>query len=367
MPFFSPYIVLLGIPASIVGIIAGSYGFFQMVLRIPISIGGSIKGNHKSIIAWGLVAVILSCVFPLLSESWIIFLMTRVFAGIATSTWVSYSAYLLEGSGTTANQQMGKLIAANTGGICIAQIVGTVIYDFVGIKILFLISVCTASAGLFLFLRFSAFRNNTHGEIRPSFSIQSLSIVLHNKNLWVCSILMALSNWVIFSTNYNFTGVYAQAALSAGAVHLGLIAMVYQFGSVITSLVFSRIGGKPLPEKNMLFLSFILIAILCGITTFCSLPILITVQFFAGINTAVVRVILFAKAGSNLSDDQQLMSMGVFQSVYSIGMTAGPAMAGFLFEYSNENNLFVFFVLAGFGVAGAILTLVGFKPHERIN
>ena len=368
MPFFSPYLTLIGIPASIVGIIAGSYGFTQMILRIPLSIGGSIRGNHKAIMGWGLVAVIFSCAIPLFSDSWVVFLLTRALAGVASSTWVSYSAYLLEGAGASANQQMGRLLAANTGGIFIAQLTGTIVYDHVGIKTLFIIAVCAASAGLLLLaFRFPARHYGADGGIRPVFTRRSFLSVLRNKNLWACSILMSLAHWVGFSSNVTFTGVYAQKALGAGALHLGLISLVYQAASVIMSMVFGRIGKKRIPEKGIVSAAFAGLALCCAITVSCSLAGLISLQFAMGICMAVVSVILFARAGSDLADEQQLLSMGIFQSIYSIGMTAGPAVSGVLFESSGGGRLgfsFVFYSVAAVSLAGAIVASAGLRKKS---
>lgn len=359
MPFFSPYLTNIGISASLVGVIAGSYGFSQMVLRIPLSIGGSMKGNHKAIMGWGLAAVILSCAIPLMSSSWIIFLLTRTFAGLASSTWVSYSAYLLEGAGASANQQMGKLLAANTGGVFLAQLTGTILYDHVGIKALFIIAVCAAASGLLLLLRFPAVRNYRDGGVRPVFTKQSFFAVLQNKTLWICSILMSLGQYAAFSSNLTFTGVYAQNALGANALHLGLISLVYQAASASTSMAFSKIGKKRLPERAIVFAAFTGFALCCGLTTICSLTGLISLQFVAGSFMSMIGVILFARAGSDLADDQQLLSMGIFQSIYSIGMTVGPPVSGFLFEKSGEAYSMVFISIAAITLAGAVLALAG--------
>jgi len=365
MPFFSPYLVLIDVPASIIGVIAGSYGFTQMALRMPLSIFGSIKGNHKVIIGGGLVIVLLSCSMPLLSHSWVFFLMTRAFAGVASSTWISYSAYLLEDAGPMAKQRMGYLLAANTGGICISQITGTIFINYGGLNTLFVISIFAAAAGLIL-LCFTPFNHRGNADApRPVFTKRSLIEILTNKNLWFCSILMLLAQWVLHSSNFTFTGVFAQEVLHADALHLGLIALMFQISSTATSMLFGKFGGRNLPEKPILIASFSLAAFCCAIITFCNLTALIVMQAIYGIAKSTIGVILFARAGRNLSDDQQLLSMGFFQSIYGIGMTVGPVVTGFIFERSSGNFVLTFNVLMAVAVIGAVCT--AFSGKTQVN
>ena len=356
MPFFSPYLALIDIPASVIGVIAGSYGFTQMALRLPLSIFGSIKGNHKIIIVGGLVVVLISCALPLLSHSWAIFLMTRALAGVASSTWVSYTAYLLEDAGPLAKQRMGYLLAANAGGICISQITGTVMYDHGGLNTLFVLAIFASAAGIVL-SRFTPFKHigNTNAPV-PIFSKKSFLEILSNKNLWFCSILMLLSQWVLFSSNFTFTGIFAQEALNADALRLGLIALVFQISNTIVSMLFGKFGGRNLPEKPLLAGAFFLAAACCAVITHCNIVSLIIVQAFFGIAKSTIGVLLFAKAGRTLSDDQQLLSMGFFQSIYGIGMTVGPIVSGFIFEHSNGNYPLTFNILAGIAIIGAVWT-----------
>jgi len=366
MPFFSPFLALIDVPASIIGVIAGSYGFTQMALRMPLSIFGSIKGNHKAIIGGGLVIVLLSCSMPLLSHSWVSFLLTRALAGVASSTWVSYSAYLLEDAGPMAKQRMGYLMAANTGGICISQITGTVFFNFGGLNTLFVIAIFAAAAGVVL-LGFTSFTHRGAANApRPAFTKRSLIETLTNRNLWFCSMLMLLAQWVLVSSNFTFTGIFAQEALRADALHLGLIALVFQVSSTATSILFGKFGGRDLPEKPLLISAFSLAAFCCAAITFCNLAALIVMQAIYGVAKSAIGVILFARAGRNLSDDQQLLSMGFFQSVYGIGMTVGPAVTGFVFERSGGNFALIFYALAAVAVIGAVCTAFSGPRAPRI-
>jgi len=409
-PFFSPYLTMVGIPASLVGVIAGAYGFTQMALRIPLSIGGSILGKHKTIIGWGLVVVAVSCVLPLVSQSWVAFLLLRALAGVASSTWISYSAFMLEmAEAGDASRLMGLIMTANGAGIFVAQLVGMALYGRYGIRSLFVLAICAAGVALVLLSRTAlgamggrdegdaegagagadagadagvaagtdagasaGVSESTVGEasaaavgsapgVTPAFSKRSFLQVLTNKNLWLCSSLLTVGMWVLFSSNYAFTGVYAQEARGADALQLGLIAMVCQAAATITSAGFGRLGERRLPERGLLTVGFLALALFCALTPLFGGAPLIALQALGGFGFALVNVLLFANVGRNLAPDQQLMVMGVFQSVYSIGMTVGPALTGAILESSAGDFTLAFGILAGVALVGVTVTLIAYR------
>jgi predicted MFS family arabinose efflux permease len=368
-----------GISATIVGWVAGVYGATQMILRIPLSIVGRMAGSHKLIIGAGLVVVSVSCILPMFSHSWILFFFMRALSGVASSTWISYTAYQLEGAGGEANRRMGFVIACNTGGICLSQIIGTLSYSYIGINGLFVIG--AAGAGLaFLFLLATPFRkikSSPSGTVAVAgtdpggiavnergFSLRMFTEVLKNKHLWLCSILMSLANWVMFSTNFSFTGVFAQDVLGAKPFHFGVMAFMSQIASVAASLVMGRIGKRKLPEREILTVTLVGLGLYAGLTGFCSsIAVLVALQVLGGIMMSVPNVILFANVGRELSDKQQILSMGVFQSIYSIGMTAGPAVTGVFYDKTTSYPL-TFLVLGGVALVASVIACALYRPAK---
>jgi predicted MFS family arabinose efflux permease len=360
MPFFSPYMISIGISVSVVGMVVGAYGFTQMALRIPLSILGSVSISHKIIIGGGLVVVFFSCILPIFSESWVIFLLTRSFAGVAAATWVSYSAYLLEGAGSAANRRMGLLMTACGIGTCFAQIVGMFLYDHVGMRTIFGLGAGTSMASVIL-LFCIPFKKREALDERQGFTRKSLSTVLKNRHLWLCSILMSLAWWLIFSTNYSFTGVFAQEELGADSLLLGLIAIVCQLASIFVSALIGKFGAHTLPERGILTAGFLIFAVYCSAMTFCGPISLVVVQALCGAACCVCNVILTGSAGRELDDSQKLLAMGVFQTIYSIGVIAGPAITGIVIQHTDGKFGVAFYLLAGTALIGAVMSHTCYK------
>src|SRR5699024_12591287 len=69
VPILSPYMSAKGISYTFIGIVLGSYGIMQFLLRIPIGIGSDILNNKKMFIVIGMLASFLSCIIFIFADS----------------------------------------------------------------------------------------------------------------------------------------------------------------------------------------------------------------------------------------------------------------------------------------------------------
>jgi predicted MFS family arabinose efflux permease len=257
---------------------------------------------------------------------------------------------------------MGLIMACNTGGICLSQVIGTAVYDKVGIDGLFVIGAVAAVTGCVLILMTPFRRRFEAGETRARFDWSVWVDAVKNKRLWICSVLMSIGWWAMFSTNYGFTGVLGAEKLGATSVQLGLIAFVCQIASVAVSLAFGRLKGRKLPERGLLVAAFVLFGIYCAASPHCTdANMLIFIQIIGGAAIAVPNVLMFAGAGRELSKGQQLLAMGIFQSVYSIGMTVGPVVSGMIVDAPGGGFATMFYSISAVCCVGAALSLALYK------
>lgn len=61
IPTFSPYIESLGASHKMIGLILGSYGFTQMLIRIPLGIYSDRLNKRKIFVVLGVLLSIISC------------------------------------------------------------------------------------------------------------------------------------------------------------------------------------------------------------------------------------------------------------------------------------------------------------------
>ena len=374
-PYFSPHLVTLGFSGSLIGTIVGVYGFSQMVLRIPISIGGRYTGNHKPIIVAGLACVVIACVLPLLGDNWILFFMSRLLAGVASATWVSYSAYILESAGKLANQRMSYLLVAQHTGTCLSQVIATVVFGYTGIVALFTIGAIGAAVAIILIffvpikkIEFS----ESERETIKSGVWSDFGVAIRNKQVWFCALLLTLGNYMIFSSIYAFTGVYAQEELNVGDFRIGVIGIIFQASTVVVGTLIGRAAKRNLPERAMIVFGFLAFSCYLLLMLVVKSPnAFLLLQVLGGVSYPFASNLLFSNAGRELLPRQQIIGMGIFQSVYSLGMTFGPAISGIVFDATGGNYTITFVHLAVVGVIAAIWAFLKYKnsweESERVK
>src|SRR5690606_37730965 len=88
VPILSPYAEHVGASMTLVGLIVSSYGFSQLVLRIPVGILSDRLGRRKPFIVTGfLVAAGAAAWLALASGAWGI-LLARTLTGVSATMWV---------------------------------------------------------------------------------------------------------------------------------------------------------------------------------------------------------------------------------------------------------------------------------------
>jgi predicted MFS family arabinose efflux permease len=88
---------------------------------------------------------------------------------------------------------------------------------------------------------------------------------------------------------------------------------------------------------------------------------IIAVQSLIGAAMAIHQVILFASSGRDMSDRHKLISQGVFQSLYSAGIFAGPIVSGLIYRQSGNDFFVTFLSMAVVAFAGLVLTVALYK------
>ena len=351
-PFFTVYLDSLGIAASLVGLIVGAYGFMQMIVRIPSGLITDLYGVHRLFIMVGLTLPVAANLILYYFQTPPMFLLARVLSGISASTWLSFVVYfsrfsILEDQ----NRNMGMLMAADHSGILIAFVIGGVLYDKTGIHFLFLLSGVIALVGLLLFLPLKAAPVPAAKPVRLS----ELMPVLKNRRLLNCSLLAVLLQIVTFATSMSFTANYARS-LGANGVELGLSAAIMTFGSISAAMFIGAGYFRNIDDKRLLLIGFVVLIVYCvGIPMSKTLLLLYIIQLIGGFGRSMLMTLLMSNAVKYVPSEQRSTAMGVYQSVYSLGMTLGPVMMGAMLDFSGDFT-FAFLVMAVIPVVGLIWT-----------
>lgn len=350
IPFFTPHLTGLGFAATLVGTIVGSYGFVQLLLRIPLGVLADLKQEHKLFIGMGLLALATAGVILQFAQSPLLYLLARVLAGLAASTWVSFTVFFSGYySNEDTNKAMGLIMLFNNGGMLLSYILSGLLFEPFGIKALFLLSTATALLGFVLLL----FTGRTGAVNKNPVRLRELAEVVKNKQLWNYSLLSALCQLVCFATAMSFTSNIAKG-LGAGGTELGIISGVFTAaGLVASSFISSKLMAR-VGDKRLTLLGFVLMGVYCVAIPLCSSLWEIYIwQFVGGLGRSFILTLMMSSAIRFISPEKKSTAMGFYQSVYSLGMTLGPMLMGSLIDFGGS-YLPAYLAMAGLAIAGVV-------------
>lgn len=309
----------------LVGLILGCYGVGQLVLRVPLGIISDSLHKRKIFVCFGLVFILISSLGMYFFSQPFLILIFRTFTGVASAFWVIftvlYSSYFAE---SEATKSVGILNAFCNGGVLAGLITGGFIVRAFDIRATFFISVIAGAVGLVLSLSISEKTIERHTDIRE------LLMVARDRNFIVISIIGVLCQFVTFATVYGFTPVMAKN-LGATDFQIAMLTAVSVLPSVIGSALSGSFFAEKFGENKTIAYGLILSAVCCSIIPFAqSMPALFISQFLGGFGTGTVFPLLMGLSIKNVSVDKRATAMGIFQSIYGLGMFMGPTVVGAL-------------------------------------
>ena len=353
IPIFPTYIESKGISYSYIGLIIGSYGFAQMLLRIPIGIISDRLGKRKIFVMTGMVFAIISALGFWFFDSAFLILLSRFTSGIAASMWVVYvvmfSGYFKE---QDVPKSIGYLMAVTTFSQMAAGYLGGIITDRFGGKASFLLAAAVGSVGILI----SLFVKETGIKQKQLIKTTELISVIRYRQLLIVSVLAIISQLLIFATTFGFTPV-AAARLGADASTLGLLLAMTALPGIISGALsgsyFSRIFGP----KIVISAGFLITAVSILLIPLCTnLPSLFITQMVGGFSMGAVFPLLMGLGIKDIPIEKRGSAMGFFQAVYGIGMFLGPLAVGISTDHMSLDSGFL---IAGLiGIAGSVMAYI---------
>jgi MFS family permease len=346
VPTLAPYAKQLGASYDMVGLIIGSYGFTQLILRIPMGVVSDAWGSRKMFVIGGIVIASLSGLGMWLLPAVGALLLFRALAGVAASTWVDYTVlYASYFPGNEAPKAIGFINAVTNLGQVAAMLAGGYVSQQMGMTAPFVLSAVFGGMGIIL----SLFVKEKRMPPKPV-NTASLSEALRNDNLLRLSALAVILQIVTYVTVFGFLPMAAQA-LGANNFELGLLTTITMVPSIFSSAMSGSFFSKRFGERPTLVAGLFIMSVSCiviPLTT--SLSWLYFSQALGGFGRGLVLPLLMGLSIKNFPADKRSTAMGVFQAIYGLGMFGGPVLAGILSS--------TFGLAAGFWFTG-IIGLVG--------
>lgn len=310
---------------ALVGAILSMYGLGQMIIRVPLGIASDWVGRRKPFIIGGLV---LACVGAAIMGLWPTaagLLGGHLVVGFAAGTWVPlivlFSSLFPPKEAVRASalltlvSSVSRMVATGVTGSLNARY---------GYAAPFMLAAIAAAAAVVAMLP----SRETPNAPRPA-NLRSFWAILSRRDVLVPSLLSMVFMYCNWASTYGFVPIIAQE-LGGSDVTISLMLsmnlLITTLGNLFTGAAVVRFG-----ERAMVYLTFISVGLgVAGAAWAPNLTWLFVSQLCIGLAHGVGYPALMGLSIRDVEETQRTTAMGLHQSIYAIGMFAGPALTGVL-------------------------------------
>lgn len=361
VPILSPYLEHLGASYTMMGIVLGSYGLMQIVIRLPLGIASDRLKKRKPYVVLGLLTATVSCLLFGIGEHVGWALAGRIVAGVSASTWVAFTVmYASMYRKEEATRAMGIISLLTAAGQLIGMSVSGLLVEAGGWMASFWTGTVIGLAGFALAFALKEPGGEMH---RAPMRYEDLFPVMKDRLLLKVSALSILAQSVLFITMFGFTPSYA-LSLGADKFQLTLLVMAFMIPHALTAYFSGRLLAPRFGSWPVVMTGFAVSAICSSATSLVpGFGLLMATQAINGAVQGLHLPLLLGLSIEHIPDEKRATAMGFYQAVYAIGMFAGPFLAGTLNEWAGLKS--GFYLAGAFGLTAAVLTRVWFLAKNR--
>ena len=360
----------LGATKLLTGMIVGSYGLTQMILRIPLGILSDVLKKRKIFVMVGFMLSILAsgglAVVALIAGREKVpqglayaVLIFRGISGMMAATWVNFSVlYASSYQGDEVAAAMSRIVVPQTGSQIIAMLLGAQLAGRVGEFWAFLLAMVASILGLVVMSRVK--------EQVPAgdpMTLRGFLEVAKNRRLILGTLLAAIYQLVVWATVQGFVQNWARDVIGLTTAELGFLSVANLLPNTILSRFSGTVFAPRFGRKAVLAAGFLLMAIACFLYPGTgSIGSLLAVQALLGSGVGLIMPLTMASAIETVPNEKRGAAMGIYQAIYGVGMFIGPVLAGAVievFDPAPANGIPVQGYIANFYVALGIALLGG--------
>ena len=364
VPYTTPFLLAQKVSADFVGLVVGFYGAIPFFTRLFVGIFSDKIGYYKPMIIVGCASAAVASIIRLYLPTGMGFLIANIISGFSSSMWMCFILFHTK-TLTKENLQkgMGYVLAACNGGILLGFFASATLYEHFGMFLMCLLSV---SGGIISTIISLSLKEPPNQNINPP-KVSELLHVAYNKRLWFFSVIGMIQQGILMGTAMSFSNEVAHS-LGASAWQIGIMTMTMTASYTASNLLSSTHTAIKIGPGILMTLSQICMALYCVLmVTVDSVYALIPIQILLGTTGGFVFSWCSAEALSQIESYRRSTALGIFQSMFAIGMTAVPIVAGYLFAHTSSLNS-AFFFQALLAIAGALATAIYYarrRHHKR--
>jgi MFS family permease len=329
---------------SMVGVVLSMYGLWQALIRLPLGIVSDWLGRRKPFIIGGFLVTALGALVMGLAQGVPGLLVGRAITGLAAGTWVPlvvvFSSLFPAEESVKASSML--TLVGTIGRVLATGVTGS-LNNLGGFVLPFYLAAAAGVVAALIWL-------STPERVRPpkAPSLASLGRLVARGDVLLPSLLSALSQYANWTATFGFIPILAAELGASGVMQsilMSLNLVVTTGGNLAATALANRMGAR-----NLVYLGFVLMAVgLGGAAIAKSMAFIFVAQFCIGLAQGISYPVLMGLSIRHVADEQRSTAMGLHQSVYAVGMFAGPAVSGLLADAIGIRPMFgvtAFFCLA---------------------
>lgn len=349
MPTLSVYVQLRVDDLATVGTILSMYGLWQVVMRLPTGIAADILGQRKPFIFLGLVLVGAGAWTLGAANSTTGLLVGRSLTGIAAATWVpliaSFAALFKPHEAIRATAILTLVSSA-------ARIVATALTGFIntasgGYQLAFQLAagVAWVAAVALLFIPEVA---RPRGQRVTG---RSVLRIFARREVVLPALMNALIQYGDWTTTFTFIPILAKRLGADNVIQSALVSVnmaIVLLGNFIAASLVNRLGPRKLILTSLLAMAVGTVA--AAFAT--SIAFLFVSQAFVGLSIGIGYPMMLGSSIDRVDDEERTIATGLHQSLYAIGMFAGPWISGMIANRLGISPMFA--------ITGVVIMTLGF-------
>lgn len=325
VPTLPTYVARSSGNLALVGVILAQYGLWQAIIRLPLGIATDWLGKRKLFIMVGIaLAGIGACVMGSAGSASELFI-GRAITGLAAGTWVPLTVVF---SGLFPAQEAIRATAilsfvGSTGRVAATSVTGS-LNESGGYSLAFSLAAGVAVLAVLLML---PVREKPHQPRRPS--IAGIRHLVTRRDVLLPSLLAAVSQYANWAITFGFMAILAK---EMGATDVTLSLLISMHIGVVTAMTLGAAGlVNRIGARRMATIAFVLMSAGIGLAALAhSLALVFVAQFCVAVAQGISYPVLMGMSIRDVADAERNTAMGLHQSVYAIGMFAGPWLSGML-------------------------------------
>jgi DHA1 family multidrug resistance protein-like MFS transporter len=326
---------------ALIGITISMYGLCGTFIRLPIGVAADWLGRCKPLIFAGILLAGLGTWLMGSAPEISFVIVGRAITGLAAASGVLlivlFCSFFLPEDAIKATAILSGIIAASR---LFASFFTGWLNEWGGYPLAFFVSSGLAGVALLLLI---PIRESQHRENSPS--LRGLVSLLARRDVFVSSLLNAIGQYTLMASVWGFIPILAQR-MGAGNVQISLLVTVHIVFIILGSLIASR-HARLVKERGMLTISFVLMAAGIGLAALApSLNWIFAAQVIHGYSIGLSYPVLMGLAIENVPADERSTALGLHQSIYAIGLFAGPWLSGILADSFGIQPMFATTALA---------------------